>query len=620
MRIALYCIMLALLCQACNQTTKKGGANAADPEAQAQQLIVAGNYLAAATEYTRLAELYPEQAVFYQLRTADSLIRSGDTEQAGDILNFVKAINFDDVFYQNILLAHIALGNNQARDALSLLASTPEATTSVELVIAWHKAKAEAYELAIDFIAAVDERTQLDNLMLDPAQRLTNIKQTWEDLNRIKLPVLRELRSSGSDVIRAWAELTIINQTMLFKPEILAQSINIWIEQYPGHTASPIITRDILELSNSAILQPKHIAMLLPLSGQYEKASHAIRDGFLAAWYSDAENKPKVSVYDATALNIETVYHQAVSNGADFIVGPLEKQAVDNLMASDNTNVTTLALNHAEQSIRENEYSRSQELPQVIQFGLSPEDEARQIAERGIFDGHNKALVITPNNEWGLRLADAFNETWSALGGRVLEFVSYDHRSKDYSTPVKKLLNIDSSQLRGNKLRQKLNRNLQTEPRLREDADMIFMAAVPLSARQIVPQFRFYQATDIPVYASSHAFSGVENRQADSDMNDVRFTDIPALLEAEHLSSPIQSSINKNWSADTSNYRRLYALGIDAYRIIPYIGKLSLQDTAVYHGETGELYMHKDGRIQRKLLWARFVRGAPELLDEGLMH
>jgi hypothetical protein len=59
----------------------------------------------------------------------------------------------------------------------------------------------------------------------------------------------------------------------------------------------------------------------------------------------------------------------------------------------------------------------------------------------------------------------------------------------------------------------------------------------------------------------------------------------------------------------------LYALGIDAYRMIPYIGKLSLQDTAVYHGETGDLYMNKDGRIQRKLLWARFVNGAPALLD-----
>jgi outer membrane PBP1 activator LpoA protein len=620
MRIALYCIILALLCQACNQTTKKDTAGAGDPEAQAQQLIVTGNYLGAASEYTRLASLYPEKAIFYQLRTADSFIRADEAEQANDILDNVVAEQKNDIFYRNILLARIALGNNQAQSALNYLVSTPEPGTLTELLAEWHKSKAEAHELSMNFADAVSERIQLDAVLLDPAQRLSNIRLTWEDLNRIELPLLTELRSTGSESLMAWVELTMINQTLLFKPVMLDQALNSWIEQYPEHVASPTITRDILALSNRAVLQPKHIALLLPLTGQYEKASHAIRNGFLAAWYNDPQDRPRISVYDANALNVETIYHQAVRNGADFIVGPLEKNAVDNLLRSGNATVTTLALNHGEETGQVNEFADSQDLPQIIQFGLSPEDEARQVAERAIFDGHNRALVITPSNDWGLRLADAFEQTWSALGGKVLEYVSYDHRSKDYSTPVKKLLNIDSSQLRGNKLRQKVNRNLKTEPRLREDADMIFMAAVPLSARQIVPQLRFYRATDIPVYASSATFSGVEDRQADSDMNGVVFTDIPALLDTNRLSSPIHTSINNNWSANSSNFRRLYALGIDAYRMIPYIGKLSLQDTAVYHGETGDLYMSKAGRIQRKLLWSKFVNGVPTLLDVGLMH
>jgi uncharacterized protein len=615
MRTALYCIIIALLCQACNQSTKKEVVNVGDLERQAQQLIISGNFFAAAAEYTRLAELYPEKAIFYQLRTADSLIQANDSAQAGTILTHIKAESFDDIFYRKILLAKIAINNQRAQQALTLLDESPLVETPTQLVIDWHKTKAEAFELSIDMISAVNERIQLDKLLLDPAQRLSNIKFIWEDLNRVDLPLLRELRSSGSDSLSAWVELTIINQTMLFKPNVLEQAIGSWVQQYPGHSASPTITREILTLSNKAVLRPKHIAMLLPVTGQYEKAAHAIRDGFLAAWYNEQENKPKISVYDATALNVSSVYHQAVNNGADFIVGPLEKQAVENLLSADKNDVTTLALNHAELNSRETTNSNSKILPSLIQFGLSPEDEAHQIAERGIFDGYNKALVITPNNEWGLRLAEAFSETWTALGGKVLEFVSYDHRAKDYSTPVKKLLNIDNSQLRGNKLRQKLNRNLKIEPRLREDADMIFMAAVPLSARQIVPQFRFYKAAGIPVYATSHAFSGVENNQTDNDMNGIVFTDIPAILDLERKSSQIQSSINMNWSAHTSNYRRLYALGIDAYQMIPYIGKLALQDTAVYHGETGDLYMSREGRIKRKLLWARFVNGIPVLLD-----
>ncbi len=620
MRIALCCIILALLCQACNQTTTKENTNVSNPEAQAQQLILAGNYLAAATEYTRLAGLYPELAVFYQLKTADNLILAGELGQASDILSYAKPEKHDDTFYKNILLARIALENGEAQQALQLLALTPAVETSLDLRAKWHRGRAEAYELAINFMNAVDERIKLNKLLIDPAQQQTNVKSIWNDLNRIKLPVLRELRNASSESTMAWIELAIINQTMIFKPALLEQSLNSWIGQYPGHSASPTITGEILALSSEAVLQPKHIAILLPLTGQYEKAAHAIRDGFLAAWYNELDSKPKIAIYDANALDIESIYRQAVNNGADFIVGPLEKKAVDTLLQSDSANITTLALNHAEESSQEFNLRNTQQLPKLIQFGLSPEDEARQIAERAIFDGHNKALVITPNSDWGLRLAEAFSSSWNALGGKVLEYVSYEPRAKDYSTPTKKLLNIDSSQLRGNKLRQKLNRNLRTEPRLREDADMIFMAAVPLSARQIVPQFRFYQATGIPVYSSSHAYSGVENPGADSDMNGVFFTDIPAVLDSARQSSQIHTSMNSNWSTNTSNYRRLYALGVDAYRLIPFIGKLSLQDTAVYHGETGNLYMTENGRIHRKLLWARFINGTPRLLDEGPMH
>jgi len=619
MRIALYCLILAVLCQACSEQIKRETSSNDSREAQAQNLIVAGNYLAAATEYTRLASLYPERAIFYQLKTADSLIRANVSEQALDILHNISTENFDDSFYKNILLARVALGHNQAQPALTLLEIAPQENTPVELISSWHRTRSEAYELEINFINAVGERIQLDKLLLDPAQRLANIKIIWTDLNRIKLPVLRELRNSGSESMNAWIALTIINQTLLFKPDSLKQALNNWMQKHPQHVATPTITSEILALSDRAVIKPGHIALLLPLTGQYEKAAHAIRDGFLAAWYNKQDTSTKISIYDATALNIERVYRQAVNDGADFIVGPLEKQAVDILLRADNLDITTLALNHTDQNSMEYNQRSTQQLPVLIQFGLSPEDEARQIAERALIDGHNKALVITPDNDWGLRLAEAFNETWHTLGGKVLEYVSYKPRSRDYSSPVKELLNIDSSQSRANHLRQKLNLGLKSEPRIREDADMIFMAALPLSARQIVPQLRFYQAS-IPVYSTSHVFSGIENPQADSDMNGVLFTDIPAVLEKERQSTAIHASLERNWSVDTSNLRRLYALGLDAYRMIPYIGKLSLQHTASYHGETGDLSMSAKGRIQRRLLWAMFVNGKPRLLNERVVQ
>ena len=55
----------------------------------------------------------------------------------------------------------------------------------------------------------------------------------------------------------------------------------------------------------------------------------------------------------------------------------------------------------------------------LFQFGLSPEDEAKQIAQRAWFDGHNKAAMIYPEGNWGKRVAAAFKQHWEQLGGRV---------------------------------------------------------------------------------------------------------------------------------------------------------------------------------------------------------
>lgn len=614
MRVTLCFILITLLCQACGPTTKTTAPGPEEAEAGARQLIVAGNYLAAADEYVRLAEQYPQQAFFFQLRTADSLILAGETTQAEDILNQVTAKRPQDDAYRKILFAELAVKKNQPETALAGLQNTPATGLPGELLSRLHRVRAKAYEGSFNFISAVEQRLQLDSVLLDPVEKRENAQQIWANLNRIKTPVLRELRTSSPLELSAWIELALIYQTMLFKPGLLEQAVSSWSEQYPDHLANSVVTSELLVQSKDAVLQPQHIALLLPLGGQYEKAAHAIRDGFLAAWYRQQTGKPQVSIYDANSLNIDVAYRQAVANGADFIVGPLEKKAIEKLVKERSIEIPTLALNHIDDTNYDLLPAVQGRLPKLIQFGLSPEDEARQAAEKGIFDGHNRALVITPDNDWGQRLASAFSETWTSLGGTILEYVNYNQRTKDYATPVKKILNLDSSQLRAARLRQKLNRALKSEPRLREDADMIFMAAVPLSARQIVPQFRFFQASDIPVYASSHSHSGITNAQIDSDMNGIMFIDIPAILSEENRSSAIAADIDRSWSASSSNYRRLYALGIDAFRVIPHIGKMSLQRTAQYKGETGQLSMDDRGRINRKLVWARFVNGRPRPL------
>ena len=140
---------------------------------------------------------------------------------------------------------------------------------------------------------------------------------------------------------------------------------------------------------------------------------------------------------------------------------------------------------------------------------------------------------------------------------------------------------------------------------------MIFMAATPKDARQLKPQFKFHYAGEIPVYATSHAFTGQLKQQADRDIDDLNFCDMPWILNAPGKAK--QSLIN--YWPEQQRYTRFFALGVDAYNLIPFLGRLQGKSYERFSGQTGNLYLDPFNRIHRELLWAHFDRGIPKLID-----
>ncbi len=522
----------------------------------------------------------------------------------------------DATALKTLLQAERQLQDNQPEKMLALLLPDYPDNVSASLHARRHRLRALAYRQLLDFIKAVEERLKYNGYLNQAADVQANTTKIWEALNRVEKDTLRQLHQSNPNALSGWLELALINRTLPADPAALSKALATWQEKYPSHPANSTITGQILDDSRRFNVQARQVALLLPFRGGYGKASAAIRDGFITAWYHSDKFKPLIKIYDANSLNIEQVYLQAIEEGADFIVGPLEKQAIKKLSASTDLPVSTLALNQVRAVAEATADNNGNIYPDLMQFGLPPEDEARQIAEKAYADGSDKALVIIPNDNWGQRLHAAFRETWLALGGRILETVAYDPRGKDYSPPVEELLNIDSSEFRAEQLRRKVNRRLEDEARRRRDVDMIFMAGAPIAARQLIPQFRFHQAEQIPVYATSHIFTGNVNPQADLDMNGVMFTDMPWILFPGGIRSSIHSVININFQADESANQRLYALGVDAFRLIPHLPRLAFEDNAVFSGETGQLSMSGDGRIIRKLSWGKIIDGKPELLDK----
>ena len=110
-------------------------------------------------------------------------------------------------------------------------------------------------------------------------------------------------------------------------------------------------------------------------------------------------DKPKIKIYDTgpDPTKARDFYEQAVTDGAQFIVGPLGREAAEVIMRQASIRVPTLMLNHTD----DEPGSMSKYL---FQFGLPPEQEARQVAERAYLDGHRLAAVLYPKTPWGERM------------------------------------------------------------------------------------------------------------------------------------------------------------------------------------------------------------------------
>jgi outer membrane PBP1 activator LpoA protein len=406
-------------------------------------------------------------------------------------------------------------------------------------------------------------------------------------------------------------ELVAIAKDYGLSPASVSQRIAAWRSRYFSHPAGEQVLTQLFERSQELSSRPAHIALLLPLSGRYAKAGTAIQDGILAAYYNDPQRQSiTLRSYDVGDDENEfyRIYQQAAADGAEFIIGPLDKSAVGTLAVQESLPVPTLALNYAQPADNDN----------LFQFSLAPEDEAREVAERAWLDGHTQAAVLVPNNHLGERLNVAFTERWQELGGLVVSESRYLIDKNDFATSIKALLNISDSERRHRRVRQLLRDKAEYIPRRRQDIDFVFLAANPRQARLIRPQMKFHHAGDLPLLATSHVYEGKQNRAQDRDMDDILFCDMPWTLNAPSAQQELKSSNTEAFKPHRGQLERLLAMGIDAYQLVPLLPVLDGNVYERYQGETGNLRVTEDRRIGRRLQWARFERGIAQLQKEAI--
>ncbi|MDJ0832045.1 MAG: penicillin-binding protein activator [Gammaproteobacteria bacterium] len=450
-------------------------------------------------------------------------------------------------------------------------------------------------------------RMQISQYLDSEAEIQQNQEFIWDALNRIsESNVIDALYQKQEPQMRGWLELNLIARRSNMLPSKMEPWVKKWYELYPTHEAGLYYSEKLLSESRLIHIVPTRIALMLPFSDKFKNVAEAIQNGFLHAYYNDPAAKPELEIVNVSDNPEEFLiqYNQAIQNGADFIVGPLDKKLVNQLQMNESLQVPTLTLNYADDA--------SIGINNLYQFGLRPEDEAEQIADFALIHGRYHAVTLTPDNKLGERLQKAFTERFEGLGGQVVASQNYPSRKNDYSASIKQLLNLNSSQSRLSILQKVIDQKAEFIPRRRRDVDMVFIAGNPRQARLIKPQLKFHHAKDLPVYATSSISSGVTDTDADRDLNEILYVDTPWALD--HDNNADYQQIRQNWPNQSQRYAKFFALGLDAYRLIPALRKLLVNPEQELALNSGQVSLDRQGRIHRQLLLATFERGKSKLL------
>jgi outer membrane PBP1 activator LpoA protein len=494
---------------------------------------------------------------------------------------------------------------DEAASSLTALEGDPPDALPDDVREYWLASQARALAATDQPMAAARVRQQRQGLLTAGARASANRNALWGLIMDIPMASLREAVPARPDTFGGWLELGHAIRTNRLDTGAMRDAVDAWYERYPEHPAQQTTFAEIAyERAAKQANPPERIAVLLPLSGRLESVGQAVQNGLMTAYYaSEADTRPELIIYDVgeDGRDPGTAYEEAVERGVDLVVGPLTKPAVEAVSQRDDYPVPVLALNRVQQP----------GTGELYQFGLAPEDDAREAARLMQDMGWRNVVALTPNDNWGMRILDTFLATYEEGDRGVLETARYRRGAEDFSDPIKAILNLDASEDRYYRLRRTLQRSLKFEPRRRRDVDAIFMGAFPEAARLIKPQIRFHRGIGIPVVATSHAYNGFPRPDANKDIDNLIVVDTPWTLGSPVIPAlaRAQDTATSTWPAQARRHPRLMALGVDAFRLAGPVDVLAEEPTLELPGLTGSLSVDADRLIHRQLRAGRFRDG-----------
>lgn len=326
---------------------------------------------------------------------------------------------------------------------------------------------------------------------------------------------------------------------------------------------------------------PRKLAVLLPLSGNLATAASPVRDGFLAGYYGEHRARPDVAFYDTTGTPAGTVaaYQKAVTDGADYVLGPLGRDEVGALFKESLT-VPVLALNRGPVAPPSGNAS----------FALAPEDDGIAAAEYLISRNARRVVVLAGGDDNLRRSVAAFREHLQGRGGVVVETLQIADKPVDSTAALQAAMQKDGG------------------------ANAVFLALKGTQARAIAPQLNAAGFADRLRVATSQLLSGSGKADQDKALDGIAFpTESWSVRGVSGL--PGAETTGKDLPTARGPAAKLFAFGYDAWLLTGYLERIAQSANGKVQGATGTLRIDGFGNILRTPAWSTFRDGVLVALD-----
>ncbi|MFT5839375.1 MAG: outer membrane PBP1 activator LpoA protein [Flavobacteriales bacterium] len=465
----------------------------------------------------------------------------------------------------------------------------------------------------------------------------------WRWINKLNLAELEKARLSES-TLQPWLQLAIIVKRFALDSELFKQQLVNWQSRHFGH---PLVTKIPEKIEFSLLqspIQAKRVAVLLPLTGRLTNQGLAIKEGILAAYLenlpdTELSQKRPGEFAESTQIDSKRRYPEirffnsalktteqlnALVADFDVVLGPLVKEQIIKLTKVLPTDKIFLALNRVELDQQTHTTDQMDKLskanlpaPEHYYFSLAPEDEAQQLALHIQQQKFVRPIVFAANNPTTQRMAEAFIATWQATPNAIRPDLTLFTDSKDMRIRVSQMLDVAQSKKRIKQMSVMSDVEVFGVERNRRDIDAIVLFANPEQTRLLNPIIEAslspFARKSLSVFASSRSYSLDLNSNSLRDLRNLTFTDMPWMLPGHNWQN-LANQTTQLWPQKQDTLLRLFAMGFDAYQLLPYLRQLKALPQLVSYGLTGEISIDNQGVLHRRLPWAQVAKDRVKLL------